>query len=159
MVCTIGVKGSFTLSVSANAITLAMLSLKTMDTLQNRVATDFGVAPLVSMRTVSLASWQYCRSVDAGAWCKALAISLWSNFWLLTASVSVSVWVWVIWWITNQWHLEVRWFLIRQHFWVQILPIRNSADFLWENGWFLIRWCGNVALLFTCWIMNHHTSF
>ena len=79
--------------------------------------------------------------------------------WLLTASVSVSVWVWVIWWITNQRHLEVWWFLIRQHFRVQILPICNSADFLWENSWFLIQWCGDVALLFTCWIMNCHSSY
>ena len=78
--------------------------------------------------------------------------------WLLTASVSVSVWVWVIWRITNRRHLEVWWFLIQQHFRVQILLIHNSADFLWENGWFLILWCGDVALLFTCWIINHHTS-
>ena len=43
-----------------------------------------------------------------------------SRGWLQTASVSVSVWVWVIGRITNQRHLEVWSFLIRQHFRVHL---------------------------------------
>ena len=69
------------------------------------------------------------------------------RMWLLTASVSVSVWVWVIWRITNWRHLEGWRFLIRQHFWVcPSMPIRNSAtkfgvifflatDYVWMISW------------------------
>ena len=41
---------------------------------QNRVATHFGVTRLFSMRTVSLASSQSCRSIDADALCKQTII-------------------------------------------------------------------------------------
>ena len=53
------------------AMTLAIsLSLKTMQSLQNGVATHFRVTPLYSVRTESLLSLQSCRSVDADARCK-----------------------------------------------------------------------------------------
>ena len=45
-------------------ILVVLFSLKTLDLLQNGVATHFWVTPLSSMRTVSLASSQSCRSVD-----------------------------------------------------------------------------------------------
>ena len=59
------------------AMTLAILfSLKTMESLQNGVATHFQATPLFSMKTESQASSQRCRSIDADAWCKrALTIS------------------------------------------------------------------------------------
>ena len=43
---------------------MILFSLKTTELLQNMVAINFQVAPLFSMRTVSLASLQSCRSVD-----------------------------------------------------------------------------------------------
>ena len=48
-----------------SAMTLAILlfSLKTMESLQIGVATYFQAIPLFSMRTVSLASLQRCRSI------------------------------------------------------------------------------------------------
>ena len=51
-------KGPFTPSVSINATTMPaiLLSLKTMESLQNRIATHFSVIPLFSMRAVSLTS-------------------------------------------------------------------------------------------------------
>ena len=50
-------------------MTLAILfSLKTMESLENGLQPYSGVTPLISMRIVSLASWQSYRSVDA--WCK-----------------------------------------------------------------------------------------
>ena len=51
-------KGPFTPSVSVNAaMTLAILfSLKTMESLQNGVATHFQATPLFSMKTESQAS-------------------------------------------------------------------------------------------------------
>ena len=55
----------------ASAMTLAILfSLKTIESLQNGVATYFQATPLFSMRTVSLVSSQSCCSVDADAQCK-----------------------------------------------------------------------------------------
>ena len=52
---------------------LAILLLKTMESLENGLQPHSGVAPLYSMRTVSLASLQSCRSVDADAqWKRAL---------------------------------------------------------------------------------------
>ena len=44
--------------------------LKSMESLQNGVATHFQVTPLFSMRTESLATLQNCRSVDGDVWCK-----------------------------------------------------------------------------------------
>ena len=44
--------------------------LKTMESLQIGAATHFRVTPLISMRTVLLASLQSCGSVDSDAWCK-----------------------------------------------------------------------------------------
>ena len=49
---------------------LILLYMKTMESLQNGVATHFEVTPLFSVRTVFLASSQCCRSTDADAWCK-----------------------------------------------------------------------------------------
>ena len=52
-------------------MTLAIpFSLKTIESLQNGVATYLQATPLISMRTKSLASSQSCRSFDADAWCK-----------------------------------------------------------------------------------------
>ena len=45
-------------------------SLITVESLQIGGATHFQATPLFSMRTVSLASSQSCRSVDSDAWCK-----------------------------------------------------------------------------------------
>ena len=61
-------KGPFTPSVSVNAaMTLAILfSLKTMELLQNGVATDFLETLLFLMRAVLLASSQSCCSVITG---------------------------------------------------------------------------------------------
>ena len=47
-----------------------------MESLQNRVATHFGVTPLFSMRAVSLASSQHCRGIDADVWCKRTLITI-----------------------------------------------------------------------------------
>ena len=47
-----------------------LFSLKTMESLQNEIVTHFSATPLFSIRTVTLASSQSCRSVDANAWCK-----------------------------------------------------------------------------------------
>ena len=63
--------------------------------------------------------------------------------WLLIASVSVSVWVLVIWRITNRRHLEVWRFLIWQHFWVR-LSIRSEYR--------------HTSNFFPYWITNCHTS-
>ena len=62
-------EGLFTLSVRGNGATtvimLAILfSLKTMESLKNGLQPLSGAPPLLSMRTVSLASLQSCRSVD-----------------------------------------------------------------------------------------------
>ena len=59
-------------------MTLATLfSLKTLESLQNRVATHFQVTPLFSPRTELLALSQIGHSVDADIWCKrALRFSL-----------------------------------------------------------------------------------
>ena len=54
------------------------LSLKTMESLQIGVATHSGVTPLFSMRTVSLASSQHCRCVDADAQSKWALTVKWS---------------------------------------------------------------------------------
>ena len=50
--------GPFTLSVNDNAamMLVILVSFKTMESLQNRVTTHFGVTPLFSMRAVLLAS-------------------------------------------------------------------------------------------------------
>ena len=63
-------QGPFTLSVSMNTVmTLAiLLSLKTMEYLQYRVATHFGATPLFSMRPISLVLSQRCDSIDVDAW-------------------------------------------------------------------------------------------
>ena len=47
-----------------------LFSWKSMELLQNGVATHFSVTPLFSMRTELLASLQSCRSVDTDVWCK-----------------------------------------------------------------------------------------
>ena len=64
-----------------SVMTLVILfSLKTMESLQVRVATHFRAILLFSMRTVSLASTQSCRSFDADSWCtRALKSSLGSD--------------------------------------------------------------------------------
>ena len=41
-----------------------------IESLQKGIVTHFQASPLISMRTVSLASSQSCCSVDVGAWCK-----------------------------------------------------------------------------------------
>ena len=56
-----------------------LVSLKTMQLLQNGVASHFRATPLFSMRTVSLASSQLCRSVYAGAWCKLVLTNTYLN--------------------------------------------------------------------------------
>ena len=54
------------------AMTLAILFLlKTLESLQNGVATYFQATPLFSMRTELQASSQSCRSGDADAQCKS----------------------------------------------------------------------------------------
>ena len=54
-----------------SAMMLAIpFSLKTMESLQNGVATYFQATPLTSMRTKLQASSQSCRGIDADAWCK-----------------------------------------------------------------------------------------
>ena len=54
-----------------SAMTLAILfSLKSMESLENRLQPHSGVTPLFSMRTESQESSQSCCSVDADAWCK-----------------------------------------------------------------------------------------
>ena len=54
-----------------------LLSLKTVESLQNEVATHFQVTRLFSMRTELLALLQSCSSVDANVWCKrALGVSI-----------------------------------------------------------------------------------
>ena len=54
-----------------SAMTLMILfSMKTMKSLENGLQPQSGATPLFSMRTVSLASWQSCRSIDIAAWCK-----------------------------------------------------------------------------------------
>ena len=54
-----------------------LFSLKTIESLQNGVATYFPVTPLFSMRTVLLASSQRCRKVEADTRCeKALKARL-----------------------------------------------------------------------------------
>ena len=47
-----------------------LFSLKTMESLQNGVATHFGVTALFSFRPVLLASSQHCPNIDADAQCK-----------------------------------------------------------------------------------------
>ena len=63
-----------------SAMTLAILfSLKTMESLENRLKTQSGATPLFSMRTESQASSQSCRTVDADAWYKwALNDPIWT---------------------------------------------------------------------------------
>ena len=68
-------KGPFTPSISQrwdnSAITLAILfSLTTMESLENGLQSNSGVAPLFSMTAVSLMSLQSCHSVDSDAQCK-----------------------------------------------------------------------------------------
>ena len=54
-----------------SVMTLAtLLSFKTMELLQNGIATLLGVTPLFSIRPVLLALSQHCRNVDADAQCK-----------------------------------------------------------------------------------------
>ena len=54
-------------------------SLKTIESLQIGVATNFRVTPLLSMRTVPLTSLQSCHNVDADTWCKRV-LKLSTNF-------------------------------------------------------------------------------
>ena len=57
-----------------------LFSLKTIESLKNRVATHFQATPLFSMRIILLASSQSCRSVDADAWCKwTLSQHIWNE--------------------------------------------------------------------------------
>ena len=51
-----------------------LFSLKTMELLQNEVATHFQVTSMFSIRTESLASLQSCCSVDDDAWCKVALV-------------------------------------------------------------------------------------
>ena len=51
-----------------------LLSLKTMELLQIGIVTHLRVTTLFSMRAVSLASSQSCRSIDADAWFKQTII-------------------------------------------------------------------------------------
>ena len=52
-------------------MTLTILfSFKTMESLQNGIATHFQATPLISMRAELQASLQSCRSVATDAWCK-----------------------------------------------------------------------------------------
>ena len=54
-----------------SAMTLAiLLSLKSVESLENRLQTHSGATPLFSMRTELQASSLSCCSVDADAWCK-----------------------------------------------------------------------------------------
>ena len=46
-----------------------LIELKTIESPQKGLQLYSGATPLFSMRTVSLASLQSCRSVDADAWC------------------------------------------------------------------------------------------
>ena len=64
--------GLFTQSISVNvAIKLAILfSLKTMESLKNGLQPYSGATQLFSIRIISLASSQSCRSIDADASCK-----------------------------------------------------------------------------------------
>ena len=66
------VSGLFTPNVSDNSMmTLAILfSLKTIELLENGLQPQSGATPLVSIRTVSLASSRSCDSIDADTWCK-----------------------------------------------------------------------------------------
>ena len=62
-----------------SAMTLAILfSLKSVESLENRLQPHSGVTPFFSMRTESQASSLSCHRVDADAWCK----------WALTAHPS-----------------------------------------------------------------------
>ena len=54
-----------------STMTLGILfSLKTMESLQIGVATNFQETALFSMKTVLLVSSQSCRNIDSDAWCK-----------------------------------------------------------------------------------------
>ena len=54
-----------------SAMMLAILfSLKSVESLENRLQPHSGATPLFSMRTKLQASWQSCRSIDADAQCK-----------------------------------------------------------------------------------------
>ena len=59
-------------------MTLAILfSLKSVESLENRLQPHSGVTPLFSMRMELQASLQSCHSIDADAWCKwALMLSM-----------------------------------------------------------------------------------
>ena len=65
-------KGPFTPSVSTILRWRVRFpfSLKTMESLQNGIATCFQATPLILMRTKSQASSQSCRSIEADVWCK-----------------------------------------------------------------------------------------
>ena len=67
----------FTPSISINvAITLViLLSLESMESLWNRVATRFEATQLFSMKAELLASSQSCCSVDSVVWCKRALMS------------------------------------------------------------------------------------
>ena len=54
-----------------SAMTLPIpFSLKSVESLENRLQPHSGATPLISMRMESQASSQSYRSVDADAWCK-----------------------------------------------------------------------------------------
>ena len=61
----------FTTSRDSNVdVTSTTSFLKTVESLQNGVATYFQATPLFSMRTELLVSSQSCHSADSDAWCK-----------------------------------------------------------------------------------------
>ena len=54
-----------------SVMTLVILfSLKSVESLENRLQPHSGVTPFFSMRTESQASSLSCHSIDADAWCK-----------------------------------------------------------------------------------------
>ena len=74
------IKGKFTPSIGINSVMpLAIpFSLKTMESLRNRVSTYFQATPLISMKTKSQVSSQSSHSVDGDGdtWCeRALTVN------------------------------------------------------------------------------------
>ena len=70
-----------------------LFSLKSVESLGNRLQPQSGVTRLILMRTESQMSLQSCRSVDADAWCK----------WTLRYISVVDGWMWMWMWIVLSW--------------------------------------------------------
>ena len=68
-----------------------LFQLKTMELLQNADATHFQATLLFSMGTVSPASSQSCRSIDADAWCKWALVNTFETIVLCTYLLEWSV--------------------------------------------------------------------